>query len=976
MADLPTAQKMPNARTPNESLPALDLAPPAQGWGEFAARPGEIPTSQIARNEGLKSAQVHSVVVAPDGRVWMSGPCGLAGYDGARVTCFDRANGLTLQGLRGLGVDGDGYIWVGSDGGLDRLDAANEIKQVAYGETWHHGPAKRIVAMPDRRIFVATSEGLIVGDDNGAFAPVDHPQLHNDVILDLAVDCSGRLVVASALAGISILAGTIWRSLARTVYEEVGVVTRVATSESGNIMVGGVRGLVCVSAEADLTGTTCPLIATGIVSAIRARDGAVWVASSSRVTLLRSRKREWEAAASTDLMSAVNDICLDSYGNLWCATDSAGVHKISFMHAYLTRPILAGAGQIFSIRPGRDGTFLIGAEHALLRAKPGNTDEFLQVERLAGARVWDVLEAADGTLWVATHRFGLLKRDQTGVLDRFGDDDRVLSAPCRSLAEFDGQLWVGTLGGLVSICDGVINERRGPDANSLGYVYALTTDEHNLWIGTLGNGLWRYTIAGGLVRVECPQLARTSNIYGLARNEHGTLALLQDHQLVHLKTTHGEPTGTQVLASSTRPTIGWSLVFTSAVTVAVGSSDGIVEYDFASGREIRQIRCGGTGVQGWEFTSNRALLLDYRGRLWCGLNSGLTLFEPNDLALRISPPTVKLIGIEWLNTAPTRVADRYVVGTGRWRATIRFFSAWLVDETDVQFRHKLVGFDEQWSPLHTAAEFSVTSLMPGTYLIEVQAFSALCGYGPITQLGAIEVTAPWWSRLGLGTVVAGWTALVGLFSGRARNQHLLETNKALAEAVEHRTIEVTNANLALNEANTRLNTLMRIDPVTEIANRRRFDEVVAAEWKRAVRERSTISLMMVDIDFFKLFNDRYGHPRGDACLRLVAQCLATTLREGIDTCARYGGEEFVIVLPHTKARNALMLAERLCHAVDKLNIENVDSPIAPVVTVSIGVNTMEPTARDSVAQLIAGADQSLYGAKRTGRNRVGITGGD
>lgn len=963
---------MPDARLETDLLPALDCEPLLSGWDEFAPRPRRLPTTRIARAQGLKSAQAHTAVIGLDERVWISGPCGLACYDGTRVSCFDQSHGLSLQGLRGLGVDAEGRIWVGTDGGIDRVETDGTIKQIAHGAAWPFGPSKRIEATPDGSIYVGTDEGLIAQTQGGFFAPVDHPILRNDVILDTAVDASGRLLVAGARSGISILAGNVWRTISPTVYEAVGLVTRIAANTaSGHILIGGANGLVSVSPESDLANRACPLIATGIVSAIRGGGGVLWAASASRLSLLRERKNDWSTVASSDIGATINDLTMDRYGNVWCATDSAGVNKISFMHAYFTQPQLDDAGQFFSVRPGRDGTLLIGTEHALLRAKPGVVDEFSRIEPLVDGRVWDAQEDPDGTLWIATHRFGLLKRDASGVLERVGESDRVLRAPCRSLARLDDALWVGTLGGLTSIRGDAITELRDADNRTLGYVYTLLANETDMWIGTLGNGLWHYTAATGLRRIENDVLLRNGNIYAIARNVHGEMAVLQDRQLVRLM-----PEGATVIATATRPIIGWTMAFPSTNRLAVGSSDGIIEYDFANGEELRQIRCGGLGVEGWEFTSSRALLIDYRGRFWCALNASLTLVEPDDLTIKVSPPVVHLHGLQWEKAEVKQEAKRFVVEAGKWRATIRYFSAWLVDETDVQFRHKLIGFEEEWSPLHREAEYAMNSLPPGTYLFECQAYSPLCGYGPISELVAIDVISPWWTRGALGTIGASLSSVRGLFTGQARNQRLLEANQALSEAVARRTAEVTNANLALHEANERLANLLRVDVLTEIPNRRRFDEVIADEWKRAVRDKFPLSVLAVDIDHFKAFNDRYGHPRGDACLRLVAQCLARTVREGIDTCARYGGEEFMIVLPHTSARNAQMLAERLCAAVDHLNIENTDSPVAPVVTVSVGVNTLEPNSRDSVAQLVTGADKSLYAAKHAGRNQVGPIGGE
>ena len=163
------------------------------------------------------------------------------------------------------------------------------------------------------------------------------------------------------------------------------------------------------------------------------------------------------------------------------------------------------------------------------------------------------------------------------------------------------------------------------------------------------------------------------------------------------------------------------------------------------------------------------------------------------------------------------------------------------------------------------------------------------------------------------------------------------------------------------------------DGLTGLANRRRFDEVLDAEWRRAARDGAPISLLLIDVDRFKLFNDRYGHQGGDACLRAVAEAVRGIVSRPGDLTARYGGEEIAVVLPGTDAAGATAVAERVRRAVEALALPHEGSPqCGGVVTVSLGCATSEPEAgpRTEAGTLIAAADAQLYEAKRTGRNRV------
>jgi diguanylate cyclase (GGDEF)-like protein/PAS domain S-box-containing protein len=160
------------------------------------------------------------------------------------------------------------------------------------------------------------------------------------------------------------------------------------------------------------------------------------------------------------------------------------------------------------------------------------------------------------------------------------------------------------------------------------------------------------------------------------------------------------------------------------------------------------------------------------------------------------------------------------------------------------------------------------------------------------------------------------------------------------------------------------------DGLTGIANRRRFDSSLEMEWQSAHGSRAPLSLILIDVDFFKQYNDLYGHTEGDKCLIDVAQSLSLALVGQRDLVARYGGEEFVILLPETDAEGAAIVAQRCQRLIDKLAIEHKQSPNGERVTVSIGVGTVVPRTGIKPTEFVQSVDRQLYAAKQGGRNRV------
>lgn len=205
----------------------------------------------------------------------------------------------------------------------------------------------------------------------------------------------------------------------------------------------------------------------------------------------------------------------------------------------------------------------------------------------------------------------------------------------------------------------------------------------------------------------------------------------------------------------------------------------------------------------------------------------------------------------------------------------------------------------------------------------------------------------------------------------ARVSAVLRSREEILRRAE-RERQLVVANRKLETANQRLQQQSLVDTVTGVANRRSFDQTLDRVWRSGARHDFPAALIMIDVDFFKPYNDRLGHPAGDACLARIATGLASGVKRPDDFVARYGGEEFAVILPRTDLAGASAVAERLRREIQNLGIPHPASLVGGCVTISQGVASQMPERSLTPSSLIAAADQALYEAKRLGRNRLHV----
>lgn len=927
----------------------------------------KISIKNIKRGDGLPSGQVHDLVQDAQGIFWFAGPSGLARYDGSRIKSFGHKDGLQTHGLRSLAVSEDGRVFVGSDLGADVVEADGRIHSLIEAAKWRYGFVECLAAAADT-LWLGTAEGLLRRTDKDGLQTADDTRLKSGLVSALLAAKNGAVWAAGAQCGLLKFENGNWSAPENEDWREVGACLCLADGADGTILLGGEKGLI----EIDAAGRAVRLLPDEIdesVTAVLCVEDELWLGIGGQLRLFRKQSGNWRFEQTVLENAMVNKLFFDRIGNVWGATDSVGVFKISVLRKAIIQPVFPDSKSVFSIRRALGKSFLLGGDKASWKFRTDGDFTAERIEALNGIKVWDIVEDEERTVWAATE-IGLYAVSAAGVSRRIGEKDSILSSPGRVLLERADGIWIGTVKGLARFRGGSWEHLNDDKGHSFGYVYTLAEDlAGNVWIGTLGNGLWQ-TSNLGVKKITSPDIKLAGNIYDIEVGEDGRIAVLQDNRIIIIN-----PDGaTHVLAESEESVAGWTALWKDG-NLWVGSSAGLHEYDGASGVELRRVTVL-NGLSEWEFTTSRSLTVDRYGRLLCGVNGGLMIVDTAELKKYRQLPEVKVSRTKFTNALVSERDGEFSVAPGKWTLDVEAFTADFVDEDDTRIMFRLNGFDEAWTDAGKSAQVHFNSLPSGDYTLEAQARNRLIGKSPVTKLFDLQVRSPWWANGFLSFPFAAGEAVLGLIESRRKNQRLLERTAELEKRVHERTAELETAMDALQSANCELQLVSVTDSLTGVANRRNFDQMLDKELERARRGKTFIALIMIDVDCFKLYNDTYGHQQGDECLRSIAQKISASLRGG-DVLARYGGEEFAIIVPNTDADGTVVIAERTRRIVENLQIPHLNSTAADFVTISLGValfnfEEMLPAERLNgvTKSLISAADRALYQAKESGRNRV------
>ncbi|HEV3074221.1 MAG TPA: diguanylate cyclase [Thermoanaerobaculia bacterium] len=964
---------------------ALSAATGATGATGAMAAPGGAggPTSIDARyfernwrrGDGLPGNSVYAIAQAADGYLWIGTENGLARFDGQQFVAVGALSPSVFRSrlVGALAAGRDGTLWIGTERGLLRMRGGVVAPEGPPGGLAADAAVSALAEDSGGDLWIGTRLGLL--RRSAASGKVTRVGLAGTRVVQLLPGDPGEVWIGTeSLGPWRVRSGKLQPVTADPRLSQE-TVTGLVRDQDGSILVFAERaasrfrnGDAVTMAPGRLPGIE------GVVAA-GAGGGSLWLGTARRGVVQVAGGATWFASPGHPLASAlVFKVFVAADRTVWFGTAGDGLRQlVEKSSRTYSRADGLGSDTVTSVLVEPDGSVWVGTYAGLTRLARRLDDVAFVAGEISGTTVWTLLRDRQGTLWAGTSR-GLARRvdgrwtflppwgaPATQVVDTLYEDRRgnlwigtggglgMMPAlePARVVAvaglegaeitgiaeDGGGALWIGSRGaGLVRLRDGKLETLR--TAAELPIVTSVRSgQDDDMWVGTFGSGLLHYS-AG--------RWHRFHEGNGLADD---TVRQVQEGLLGNVWICSGA---------------GISRIPLQAVAdLEAGRAAAVTPFSYGPEDGVAEGVCYGGSHPGVARSAD--------GHLWFATNHGLVEIRPE----RLAPPQ---LGIEpRLDRVTVDGRDLEIGGSralmiraGSRRVDFSFSAPVFVAQRRTAIRYRLVGLDSDWIVDDRHGLASYTVLDAGSYRFEVALRDELGGWSEPLRLAEIEVEPLIYQRPGFFAAAA--LALLGASFGihlwAAR--HLRQRAAALETLVGQRTEQ-------LQDANRRLEALAGNDALTGLANRRVLQESMERELRRAARGRSEVSLVMIDVDYFKRYNDSLGHLSGDECLRRVAMALRSGAARPADLVARYGGEEFAVLLPETAAPAAAVIAENLRQLIQKLAIAHPASPVARCVTISAGVMGLVPAAGAGPADLVAAADEALYRAKENGRNQVHLS---
>ena len=875
--------------------------------------------------QGIPSTSGAAVGEAPDGSLLVGGDFGLYQLSGNR---FEKLPVVfkTVSWAQGIQSDGKGHTFIGTDSGL--VELYSEPGQVGFAvQTFPQapgtsGPGAYGVSVDGDILWYGCGGELCRMDRDRTTVFGRDSGLPNRIWLGIQKDRDGNLWVRAKNAGVFVLPvgqTRFRRPDAPVPGSEMG---RIATDAEGRILLPSPDGLL-IRDEKGWQKIDRSVGLRGVVySAFEDRQHSLWIGLAGRGLAEWRGYREWESYSPASGLPSdiVYEILPRADGSLWVATEG-GLFRGTRRQFRISWKKVAGLDSfpVHSLKMAPGGDLWIGTEThgaARIHARTGRVQWFGQEQGLSGRAAYTLSFDREQRLWAATEVGLFVAR---APYQKFSRITELPSTRIWAIAQgTDGTIWAGGADGLFGYSAGRWKNWTRTDGLSNQEVLSLGAGaDGTIWIG--------YRHGGGIDRIH-PQ--------------PGGIAI---EKAVQRRGSDG---------------LVYFLEFDASGRLWVGTERGVDTWD-GSRWSHYDTRDG----LAWDDCNLNAFAEEADGTVWIGTSGGLSRFKPRPHHAPEAPPEVVFTK---LVMGRTDVSGQRNPSFGSHSNSLiaRYAAPNSPRENGVIFRYRLEGANSTWTET-AQRELQFAELAPGAYRLEIEAQDSNGVWSGHRAEFQFEILTPWyWTWWFVGTCgLIPVSVVLGLLRLRMRAAQRREHE--LQRIVEEKTADL----LRVNEDLLRLSSL---DSLTGLANRRVFDQTLKMECARLKRTGSAVSLLMLDIDHFKALNDSEGHQRGDKYLKLVGSELRRLSKRQTDLAARYGGEEFAVILPETGAAGAAGVAESMRLAIANLELPHPASPVAPFLTVSVGVATASLEFHSSPDQLVAAADKALYDAKWSGRNRVNV----
>ncbi len=980
----------------------------------------KIVFNNLSVENGLSNSVVYSVTQDNKGYMWFGTNDKLNKYNGLKFTHYahdpNNSNSISTNSASNIYFDDSGYLWIGTWGsGLDKLNVeTDEITHFIHNpnvpSSLSDNRVQSIYKDSKGIVWVGTYKGGLnrLNTTTGEFTNYKNQDgnkktLSNNRIWSITENKIGNIIVATS-DGLGIFDPE--KEIFTNYYnsqEDIHSISNdgirnVYIDSDGLLWIGTQNGLNSFNIDTKKFTSYYPdnfntpntnFIVNTIFELI---DGNIWVGTTSGLYEFSKKSGEFinrfihNPADPTSLRNNdIRSIFKDESGLLWIGTRGGGVERFNpgVVFSYwgdkidsYNMPISSGYEAIYE-----DSAGMVWLSRAgLFKYNPKTK----KVTNYPVQNISSIVEDSNGNLWFGSNNgvFYELNKDYPGLkqykVPLTGDfqvEENIISL----YIDKKNKLWIGTYGN--GIAEFSLENRKIENIyiNTPGDINTISNneiwsiyedDKKRLWIGT-SEGLNLLNRDEGTFNNY-----HSGFIYSILQDDMGGLWIGSRDGLNYTVIEDDKETSTAQYLKNYKMVDGlpnnmvFGILEDDEKKLWVSTEFGLSNFD--PKKEIFTNYDRTDGLQSNTFIQ-KIYHKSKTGKLYFGGTNGVTSFFPAKLKTIKSTPPVVITDFRLFEKSidfgkDLSKVEKIILSHEDDFFGFEFAALDYTKPHKNQFAYMLEGFDEDWIDVGTRNYITYTNLDPGNYTFHVKGSSSTGNWNSISTDLNLLITPPWWDNhwfkfFCVMTIFAIFLSII-----RLRLRSLRIHSERLQK-------EVTLKTAQLAEKNRTLAKLVNVDGLTQIANRRYFDKTLEKEWFRLQREEKYLSLIFIDIDFFKQYNDLYGHQAGDECIKVVAKILKQITNRPTDLAARYGGEEFIVTLPNTDRDGANIIAKKIQKILNTLKIPHEKSSVSDFLTLSMGIITLIPNKNETIESTINRVDGALYLAKSQGRNKI-INSGD